>query len=176
MYLLSYVLLRDNHQIQSEMTTSNPPISINIDLPTSDNDTDGDYYTLLYSSGWECEVWKEIHSMKIQWAKYLDRFWYLFLGNDLPDSDVEGVYVISYYKAKEFVTVRVGKGDIKDRLSKHRINPKILYYKKHGTLHVTWAAVANEHQEGVERFLGDTLKPLIACRFPDVPPIPVNLP
>ena len=49
--------------IQSGMTTSNPPIKISIDLPTREDGSDGDYYALLYPLGkdgelWDGEVWQ----------------------------------------------------------------------------------------------------------------------
>lgn len=48
--------------IQSSMTTSNPPMNISIDLPRAEDGTDGDYYALLYPLGqngkaWDGEVW-----------------------------------------------------------------------------------------------------------------------
>ena len=42
--------------IQSGMTTGNPPIKISIDLPTPDG-SDGDYYALLYPLGQDGELW-----------------------------------------------------------------------------------------------------------------------
>ena len=43
--------------IQSGMTTSNPPIKISIDLPTPEDGSDGDYYALLYPLGQDGELW-----------------------------------------------------------------------------------------------------------------------
>ena len=48
--------------IQSSLTTSNPPINISIDLPRQGDGSDGDYYALLYPLGkggklWEGDVW-----------------------------------------------------------------------------------------------------------------------
>ena len=43
--------------IQSSMTTSNPPIKISIDLLTLEDGSDGDYYALLYPLGQDGELW-----------------------------------------------------------------------------------------------------------------------
>ena len=43
--------------IQSGMTTSNPPIKISIDLPTPEDGSNGDYYALLYPLGQDGELW-----------------------------------------------------------------------------------------------------------------------
>ena len=48
--------------IQTSMTTSNPPMNISIDVPRAEDGSDGDYYALLYPLGrdgelWDGEVW-----------------------------------------------------------------------------------------------------------------------
>jgi hypothetical protein len=82
---------------------------------------------------------------------------------------MEGVYIIW---SNETV-VRVGSGNIKDRIAKHRDNPKITKYPD---LKVTWVRVSEANMHGVEAYLGDTLEPAIGKRFPDVIGIEVNLP
>ena len=80
-----------------------------------------------------------------------------------------GVYIIwSNRKA-----VRVGSGIIKDRIVDHRNNTYITSYSD---LKVTWAQVSEARMEGVERFLANSYNPTVGDRFPDVPPIQVNLP
>lgn len=83
---------------------------------------------------------------------------------------VEGVYVI-WSPAGRWV--RVGQGVIADRLRAHRSDPAIM---RHGELHVTWAGVDPLYRERVERYLGDTLKPVVGSAFPNVVPLSVNLP
>jgi len=61
-------------------------------------------------------------------------------------------------------------------LSVHRHTQEIMSYKEFGELFVTWTIVEPKLQNGIENYLGYTLKPLVAERFPDVVPIPVNLP
>lgn len=43
--------------LQTKMTTSNPPMKISVDLPTSEDGSDGDYYALLYPLGRDGELW-----------------------------------------------------------------------------------------------------------------------
>jgi hypothetical protein len=94
---------------------------------------------------------------------------------------VTGVYLIWHAGGIEqpgrYVKVGQGKqGNVGARLSAHKADSVILAYKRFGELYVTWASVPADQVDGVERFLGDHLKPLIGDRFPDVFPIAVNLP
>jgi len=90
--------------------------------------------------------------------------------------DAAGVYII-WHEGNPSRVVRVGQGKpIGKRLSDHRNDKEILAYSEYGTLRVTWAEVPSSQRDGVERYLGDTLKPLIGSTFPDVDPILVNLP
>lgn len=85
-----------------------------------------------------------------------------------------GVYVI-WHGGTSPKTVRVGQGEIRDRLECHRTDAEILHYEAQG-LFVTWARVSTDSCDGVECFLGEELKPLVGDRFPDCPKIRVNLP
>ena len=86
-----------------------------------------------------------------------------------------GVYMIWHDGDPERV-VRLGQGDISDRLSKHRKDKDILAYAKKGTLRAKWATVSARQLDGVERYLADHWKPLIGEVFPDAEPIEVNSP
>ncbi len=75
------------------------------------------------------------------------------------------------------IAVRLGQGDIADRLSEHRNDSEVMSYgNQRKPLRVTWAVVAEAYRSGVERFLAETLTPQLGERYPDVPPIEVNLP
>jgi hypothetical protein len=93
--------------------------------------------------------------------------------------EAAGVYVI-WHEGSQTINprvVRVGQGEpIKGRLSSHRCDKAILAYGKIGTLRVTWAAVPAAHRNGVERFLGETLNPLVGSTFPNALPLAVNYP
>ena len=86
-----------------------------------------------------------------------------------------GVYVI-WHAGNPSRVVSIGKGDIVERLSIHRSDPKILAYRAYGILYATWAAVPGDQMDGVERYLANCYKPLVAKRYPTVVPIQVNLP
>jgi hypothetical protein len=87
---------------------------------------------------------------------------------------MRGVYVI-WHSGSNPRTVRVGQGFIKDRIEEHRRNPQIQAYQ-YLTLYVTWASIPANSLDGVEAYLAKTLNPIIGEQFPDVTPIPINLP
>jgi len=114
--------------------------------------------------------------MNISWVKLTTGGWPDLELVNLDNANTGGVYVI-WHTGRPGRYVKVGQAnDIATRLSSLRANPAILTYRAHGGLRVTWATVPASDRDGVERFLGDRLKPLVADRFPDVQPIPVNLP
>jgi len=86
-----------------------------------------------------------------------------------------GVYII-WHSGNSPWTVRVGQGDITDRLGCHRDDNEVQAYKDRGDLYVTWAAVPEVQADGVERYLADELKPHVGTRWPNVTAIPVNIP
>ena len=109
--------------------------------------------------------------------------WVTCKGNDwcpletvnLSEVDTTGVYII-WYNGNPGKVVRVGQGDIADRLTKHRKDQEILAHKKSGTLYVTWASVADaDERDGIEAYFGQW-NPLVGDTFPDVEPIAVNSP
>ena len=87
---------------------------------------------------------------------------------------MDGVYII-WHGGNNSKTVRVGQGNIRNRLEAHRIDPKVQAYTHFG-LYVTWASVPEDSYNGVEAYLAQKLNPVVGERFPDVTPIPVNLP
>ncbi|MBI3439009.1 MAG: hypothetical protein HY054_10275 [Proteobacteria bacterium] len=120
------------------------------------------------------------------WVKNTQGGWLPLEAADLSNVTTEGVYLIWHgaYSLQDARGqnqtqlgrwVRVGQGIVKSRLEAHRLDPAILAYRR-GDLYVTWAAVQAAHRDGVERYLGELLKPLVAERFPQAQPIPVRLP
>lgn len=85
-----------------------------------------------------------------------------------------GVYVILEIATGK--AVRVGQGDINDRLGRHYNDPEIRIAAYLNPLGVTWAHVDPRDVDGVERYLGDTLRPKVGSHFPNAVPIEVNLP
>jgi len=71
------------------------------------------------------------------------------------------------------IYVKAGQGNVRSRMQDHMRDARITRYRQ---LNFTYAHVAWSQKDGVERYLGDVLRPLVAERFPDAPPIRVNLP
>ena len=109
----------------------------------------------------------------VVWIKSTENAWLPFeTFSNLSQVKTTGVYVI-WHGGQTPRTVRVGQGDIADRLQAHRSDQQILAYRSYG-LYVTWAAVSAADLNGVERYLADQLSPLVGERHPDVRPIPVK--
>jgi len=83
---------------------------------------------------------------------------------------MEGVYIIWQSNGP---VIRIGQGIIRNRIAEHRENRAIT---KYNNLYVTWAKVPIQYRDGIERYLADTLKPLVGDAFPGVDPIKVNIP
>ena len=111
--------------------------------------------------------------------------WQLCTGNEwcrLYDVDLDTItldnlpciYIIWYWNDQgQRVHVKIGQTDnIKGRLSDHRAEYQQDY--SNANLLVTWAKVSQNDQNGIENYLGNLLKP--RDRYPNVPPIQVNLP
>jgi len=120
------------------------------------------------------------------WVKRTDQAWLRLEKVDLSEVTTQGVYLIWHgaytwrdQNGRECLQqsrwVRVGQGVICDRLQVHRSDAAILKYRA-GTLYVTWASIPVAQRDGVERYLGEQLNPLVAERFPQAVPIPVRLP
>ena len=114
--------------------------------------------------------------LTVSWATCGDdKHWCNLMTLDLDSINVTaGVYII-WHGGDNATIVRIGQGNIADRLGNHQDDSKILKYKEHG-LFVTWASVDEEYLDGVEAYLGDALPPLVGDRFPDCPHISVNSP
>lgn len=115
-------------------------------------------------------------SLTLNWVKCSDgKNWCPLENVDLSGVTTTGVYLI-WYNGEKGRYVRLGQGDIKDRLTAHRADKEIVKYNRNGTLYTTWANVSASQLDGVEAYLADKCDPLVGDRFPDVAPIPVNLP
>ena len=115
--------------------------------------------------------------MQLQWNKCTKNVWCPLLRLNLSHqhfTNLSGVYVI-WHSGSNPATVYVGSGNVAERLAAHRANPEITQHSSDG-LFVTWARVSAKDQPAVERYLADTLKPLEGSKYPDVAPMPVNLP
>jgi hypothetical protein len=111
----------------------------------------------------------------LTWIKSTENEWLPLDRVNLDPVTTTGVYII-WHGGPTPRTVRVGQGDIKARLTAHRLDPAIGAYRPQGGLWVTWASVSQRELDGVERYLSEQLQPLVGDHFPDAIPIAVNLP
>jgi hypothetical protein len=113
--------------------------------------------------------------LALQWIKSRADTWLNLQTMDLSTiGDTFGVYVI-WHGGNPSQVVRVGQGDIADRLSSHRGDRDVCAYAQH-TLFVTWASVPAHQVDGVERHLADRWSPLVGDAWPNCTPIAVNSP
>ena len=112
---------------------------------------------------------------KLNWVKCQGEVWCNLEKLNLESiGNVSGVYCV-WHGGTNSRWVRIGQGDIKERLANHRKDKEILAYSKF-ELFVTWVQVATNQRNGIEAYLANECKPLVGERFPDRTPIPVNLP
>jgi len=113
----------------------------------------------------------------VSWVKSEANTWLPLMTMNLDGirAGAAGCYLI-WHDGSPGRVVRVGQGDIRDRLSCHRLEPEITAYQTYGTLRVTWAELLAYQLDGVERYLADQWKPLVGDRFPMAAPIAVNSP
>jgi hypothetical protein len=112
-------------------------------------------------------------SLTVTWAQPPGQWWYLENAANLSPT-AGGVYII--WRDGDGACVKVGQGNIRDRLSAHCRDRAIISAARGATLRATWCAVQTHLRGSIERFLGEYYKPLVAERFPDARPIRVNLP
>ena len=121
-----------------------------------------------------------MNAITVKWIKCgNDKHWCDFYRLDLSKNldNAAGVYVIFYLGSgtERSRVVRIGQGNIAERLAAHRKDPEISAYRGKGLL-VIWATVHGQQQNGVEKYLADRFDPLVGDRFPDRTPIQVNNP
>lgn len=114
--------------------------------------------------------------LQVKWMKCGDDgHWCNLKTLNLDNNTTKGVYII-WHEGNPGRVVRIGQGDIADRLKVHRNDDEILGYEEFGTLRVTWAAVSAAQRDGVEVYLSDRYPPLVGDVFPDAESIAVNSP
>lgn len=115
--------------------------------------------------------------LTLNWARTSANTWPAFDTLEMPRAGSgDGVYIIWWGNTDPDV-LYVGAGDVGDRLWYRAGDHRLVDYQRSGLhLSCTWAAVDPRQIHGVERFLGDKLQPRFSEKFPQVTPIPVNLP
>lgn len=113
----------------------------------------------------------------VQWSQDQGGTWCTLSEVELEHTSfdgVEGVYII-WHRDQESLTLRVGQGPIRERLTQERKNGRLLAYGL-SKLAVTWAQVNPLHREAVVSYLSTTLKPKFGESYPGKEKIQVNLP
>jgi len=115
--------------------------------------------------------------MHLNWIRYNSGKWCQLNSLALDNSHFDGlggIYII-WHGGKKPATVKVGQGNIRDRLTHYKNDWEVQVYKELG-LYVTWAAVNLEYRDGIETFLAKRLKPMVRRRITSAKDIQVNLP
>ena len=106
----------------------------------------------------------------LTWIRCTDNRWCSFANLKLDSIQDFGVYIIWLGQSN----IYVGQGDIAERIQTHRNDERFQQYDVNSML-VTWATTPLHERDGIERYLADTLRPIIGKQWPNVIPIPVNL-
>jgi hypothetical protein len=113
----------------------------------------------------------------LEWFKCFGDNWCDLLEINLDNNhfnEMRGVYII-WCEGKKPAVLRVGQGNIREHLLWHKNDYVLAAFRQYG-LYATWTKVQELECSGVERYLGETLKPVIGSRLPEAVPIKVNLP
>ena len=87
-----------------------------------------------------------------------------------------GVYVIWYTSPGTAKVIKLGSGNIAERLKDHRQNQDITKYSSYGQLKVSWIILDESELLGVEKYLSRAYSPIVGDRYPEsVTEIKVNL-
>ena len=121
--------------------------------------------------------------LTLNWQHLDDTNEYLRLKDVLLDTPyfdcLRGVYIIWCQDESRAITVYAGQAKqdlIRDRLYARRNDLQIREHATTHTLYVAVAAAATDDIDGIERFLHDSLNPLVRDRAANSDSIPVNLP
>lgn len=117
-------------------------------------------------------------ALHVHWVKSVGGDFLDLLRLDLSSSYFsmprKGVYVIWYTGPAKATVIRVGQGNIRDRLAALRSDPQITQFGSYGQLKVSWVTIDPQYFDGVEAFLYDYYKPVVGERRPVAKSIPVD--
>ena len=115
--------------------------------------------------------------MNLTWTKCQGNVWCKlnFVDLDHPHfTGKRGVYII-WHGGSDSKAVYVGKGNIRERLLRHRTDENIQQYD-YLDLYVTWAEVPESEIDGVEAHLISVWQPKANMQDPTAAHVPVNSP
>ena len=122
-----------------------------------------------------------LYSTTVLWARPVRGGWHSFKWTNLKSLGMaEGIYILWYPETdiRPFQVMYVGQGIIRNRIDHHRgQHSRILDKVVARHLRLTWAVVPSiADRNAIERYLSETLRPLVGEVWPDVLPMQVNLP
>ena len=122
-----------------------------------------------------------LYSTTVSWARPLRGGWYSFKWANLRLLCMaEGIYILWYPETdtRPFQVMYVGQGIIRNRVDHHRGNhSRILHKVVARHLRLTWTVVPSiADRNAIERYLAETLRPVVGEAWPGVLPLRVNLP
>jgi hypothetical protein len=107
-------------------------------------------------------------ALPVRWIKSVGGDFLDLLRLNLDSSYFErprqGVYVIWHTGPNKASVIRVGQGNIRDRLIAHKSDPQVTQFSSYGQLKVSWIIVDPVYFDGVEAFLYDYYKPAVGER------------
>lgn len=120
--------------------------------------------------------------VRLDWGEPASDVWRP-LRTDFADVGGTGVFIVRQANGPAVI---VGQGDLADRLSALQKDARVLCYESADRpLLATWAVIQGLTQtkmlyatqlDGIERYLAETLQPLIEKAHANVAPVPVPLP
>ncbi|MDO8240812.1 MAG: hypothetical protein Q7T51_02455 [Candidatus Moranbacteria bacterium] len=120
---------------------------------------------------------------QVRWIKNTqNNEWFDFLRLNLESpyfNGKVGIYAIWYATPSSAKVIKVGSGNIAERLKDHRANQEITKYSSLGSLKVSWVVadsnpLSPDEIQGAEIYLANKYRPLVGDRFPNVQEIPIS--
>jgi hypothetical protein len=113
--------------------------------------------------------------LAVRWTRCAERQWCELAKVNVAAVQSSGTFVV-WLGGERPRTVRVGYGPIALSVRAQRHDARVLGYRKHGTLYVTWAVLPDYESKAATIYLTRMMRPLLADPLPEVGEIEVNLP
>jgi hypothetical protein len=114
----------------------------------------------------------------LDWKTLDSHNWTSFVDLDLQDSRLEGVTGIFFIWSRDLPypqSIRIGQGNIRDRLIEMRNDPEVMAYQdKHP--YVAWCSPPQSQIDGIITFMYQERPPLVPAPYPQAAPIVANTP
>jgi hypothetical protein len=113
--------------------------------------------------------------LAVPWTKCAGGMWCELEKVNVAASATVGPFVVWVGRERRR-TIRIGHGRIAEIVRAQRHDARVLRYRTHGTLFVTWTALPGYEGEGATIYLARIMRPVIVDPRPEVGEIEVNLP